>query len=84
MSFCSLHGNPTSMYFWRNVMPHLEGLGRIVAVDLIGMGQSDKPLPSAEASAEAGTGMDPLPGDQAVGGSIQTKRKPTTEGRQSD
>jgi pimeloyl-ACP methyl ester carboxylesterase len=27
------HGNPTSSYLWRNVMPHLEGLGRLVAAD---------------------------------------------------
>ncbi|MEE8172837.1 MAG: haloalkane dehalogenase [Alphaproteobacteria bacterium] len=37
-----LHGNPTSSYLWRNVMPHLEGLGRCIAPDLIGMGDSDK------------------------------------------
>jgi len=36
------HGNPTSSYLWRNIMPHLEGLGRLVACDLIGMGHSDK------------------------------------------
>jgi haloalkane dehalogenase len=36
------HGNPTSSYLWRNVMPHLEGLGRLIACDLIGMGASDK------------------------------------------
>jgi haloalkane dehalogenase len=36
------HGNPTSSYLWRNVMPHLEGLGRLVACDLIGMGGSEK------------------------------------------
>jgi haloalkane dehalogenase len=36
------HGNPTSSYLWRNVMPHCEGLGRLVACDLIGMGDSDK------------------------------------------
>ena len=36
------HGNPTSSYLWRNVMPHLEGLGRLIACDLIGMGGSDK------------------------------------------
>lgn len=40
------HGNPTSSYLWRNVMPHLEGLGRLVACDLIGMGGSDKLTPS--------------------------------------
>lgn len=37
-----LHGNPTSSYLWRNVMPHLEGRGRLIAPDLIGMGDSDK------------------------------------------
>jgi haloalkane dehalogenase len=40
------HGNPTSSYLWRNVMPHCEGLGRLVACDLIGMGDSDKLPPS--------------------------------------
>ena len=40
------HGNPTSSYLWRNVMPHLEGLGRLVAADMIGMGASDKLSPS--------------------------------------
>lgn len=38
-----LHGNPTSSYLWRNVIPHLSGLGRCIALDLIGMGKSDKP-----------------------------------------
>ncbi len=41
-----LHGNPTSSYLWRNVMPHLEGMGRLIAPDLIGMGDSDK-LPNS-------------------------------------
>jgi haloalkane dehalogenase len=40
------HGNPTSSFLWRNVMPHLEGLGRLIACDLIGMGNSDKLNPS--------------------------------------
>lgn len=40
------HGNPTSSYLWRNVLPHLEGLGRLVACDLIGMGGSEKLSPS--------------------------------------
>jgi haloalkane dehalogenase len=40
------HGNPTSSYLWRNVMPHCQGLGRLVACDLIGMGDSDKLSPS--------------------------------------
>jgi haloalkane dehalogenase len=35
-----LHGNPTSSYLWRNVMPHLEAIGRCLAPDLIGMGGS--------------------------------------------
>lgn len=36
------HGNPTSSYLWRNIMPHLAGQGRCIALDLIGMGDSDK------------------------------------------
>jgi haloalkane dehalogenase len=37
-----LHGNPTSSYLWRNIIPHVSGLGRCLAPDLIGMGQSGK------------------------------------------
>ena len=37
-----LHGNPTSSYLWRNIMPAVAGLGRCLAPDLIGMGDSDK------------------------------------------
>ena len=37
-----LHGNPTSSYLWRNVIPHLGGSGRCLAPDLIGMGRSGK------------------------------------------
>ena len=36
------HGNPTSSYLWRNIMPHLKNHGRCIAIDLIGMGDSDK------------------------------------------
>jgi haloalkane dehalogenase len=42
------HGNPTSSYLWRNVMPQCAGLGRLIACDLIGMGDSDK-LPDSGA-----------------------------------
>ena len=41
-----LHGNPTSSFLWRNVIPALSGLGRCLAPDLIGMGDSDKLEPS--------------------------------------
>lgn len=37
-----LHGNATSSYMWRNIIPHLEGLGRLIAIDNIGQGDSDK------------------------------------------
>jgi haloalkane dehalogenase len=37
-----LHGNPTSSYLWRNVIPHLSGLGRCLAPDLVGMGESGR------------------------------------------
>ena len=38
-----LHGNPTSSYLWRNIIPHVTSLGRCIAPDLIGMGKSGKP-----------------------------------------
>src|SRR5262249_56106825 len=38
-----LHGNPTSSYLWRNVVPHLQPLGRCIAPDLMGMAGSNKP-----------------------------------------
>src|SRR5260221_13462480 len=37
-----LHGNPTSSYLWRNIIPHLAGLGRCLAPDLVGMGDSGR------------------------------------------
>src|ERR1700674_2540520 len=37
-----LHGNPTSSYLWRNVIPHVEALGRCLAPDLVGMGDSGR------------------------------------------
>ncbi len=38
-----LHGQPTSSYLWRNIIPHLQTNARCIAPDLIGMGKSDKP-----------------------------------------
>ncbi|TCL08106.1 haloalkane dehalogenase [Shimia isoporae] len=38
-----IHGNPTSSYLWRNIIPHTVPHGRAIALDLIGMGKSDKP-----------------------------------------
>jgi hypothetical protein len=45
-----LHGNPTSSYLWRNIMPYLEGRGRLIAPDLIGMGDSEK-IPDSNADS---------------------------------
>lgn len=42
-----LHGNPTSSYLWRNVVPHLVGLGRVIVPDLVGQGDSSK-LPAEQ------------------------------------
>lgn len=41
-SIIFLHGNPASSFLWRNITPHLEGTGRIIVPDLIGMGDSEK------------------------------------------
>lgn len=41
-----LHGNPTSSFLWRGVIPYLDGLGRCIAPDLVGMGDSAK-LPAS-------------------------------------
>ena len=43
-----LHGNPTSSYLWRDIIPHVKGLGRCIAPDLIGMGDSAK-IPTSDA-----------------------------------
>jgi haloalkane dehalogenase len=42
-----LHGNPTSSYLWRHIIPELEGCGRVIAPDLIGQGDSEK-LPASD------------------------------------
>ena len=59
-----LHGNPTSSYLWRNVIPHLSGLGRCIAPDLIGMGDSDK-LPDSGPDSYTLRRASPLPGRAA-------------------
>jgi haloalkane dehalogenase len=46
------HGNPTSSYLWRNIMPACRGLGRLIACDLIGQGDSDK-LPNSGPAGSA-------------------------------
>jgi len=42
--FVFIHGNPSSSYLWRNVMPHLASIGRVIAFDLVGFGKSGKPV----------------------------------------
>jgi haloalkane dehalogenase len=41
--FVFIHGNPTSSYLWRNIIPYVTPLGRTIAMDLIGFGKSSKP-----------------------------------------
>src|SRR5260370_38291246 len=58
-----LHGNPTSSYLWRNIIPYLEGLGRCIAPDLIGMGDSRKLPdigPTSDTFSQRGQYLDPL------------------------
>lgn len=45
-----LHGNPTYSYIWRNIFPYMQGMGRMLAPDLIGMGDSQK-LPASSSAA---------------------------------
>ena len=45
-----IHGNPTSSYLWRNIFPFVKNSGRIIAPDLIGMGDSDKLVDSGPES----------------------------------
>ena len=42
-----LHGNPTSSFLWRNIIPELTDIGRVIVPDLIGQGDSEK-LPASE------------------------------------
>ena len=61
-----LHGNPTSSYLWRNVIPQLQPRGRCIAPDLIGMGDSDK-LPNSGPGSVSVRRAPPLPGRPARG-----------------
>ncbi|MCG6877162.1 MAG: haloalkane dehalogenase [Betaproteobacteria bacterium] len=45
-----LHGNVTSSFMWRNIIPHLEDIGRCIAIDNIGQGDSEKLRPSGPGS----------------------------------
>jgi haloalkane dehalogenase len=68
-----LHGNPTSSFLWRNVIPPLVGLGRCVAPDLIGMGDSDKLAESGPGSyrfVEHRRYLDALLEDLGVGDAV--------------
>ncbi len=64
------HGNPTSSYLWRNVMPVCRGLGRLIACDMIGMGDSDK-LPNSGPDrytyAESSLSMTGVPRSASIG-----------------
>jgi haloalkane dehalogenase len=44
-----LHGNPTSSYLWRNIIPHVSDIGRCLAPDLVGMGHSGRRQPTLTA-----------------------------------
>ncbi|MGH7247607.1 MAG: alpha/beta fold hydrolase, partial [Pseudomonadota bacterium] len=55
-----LHGNPTSSYLWRNVIPHLTPFARCVAPDLIGMGASGKSSSGNYRFADHGRHLDAL------------------------
>ena len=56
-----LHGNPTSSYLWRNVIPHLAPLGRCLAPDLFGMGDSGKSVDGSYRFVDHGCARSSLP-----------------------
>lgn len=68
-----LHGNPTSSYLWRDIIPHVSQHARCVAPDLIGQGDSDKlhnPGPDSYAFVEHRTYLDELLDQLALGDKI--------------
>ena len=60
-----LHGNPTSPYLWRNIIPHLVPLGGCIAPDLIGLGDSEKLPDSGSGSYRFVEHRIPIEGDPA-------------------
>src|SRR5207245_315690 len=54
-----LHGNPTSSYLWRNVIPHVAARGRCLAPDLVGMGESDKTPAGSSRFVDHARGLGP-------------------------
>ena len=71
-----LHGNPTSSYLWRNVLPHLQPRGRCIAPDLIGMGDSDK-LPDSGPRLLSLRRTAPVPRRPARGSRCARARNPS-------
>ena len=68
-----LHGNPTSSYLWRNIIPHVTDLGRCIAPDLIGMGDSqqlDDPGPGSYRFVEHRHYLDGLLDQLALGDNV--------------
>ncbi|MEC3978955.1 hypothetical protein [Amycolatopsis sp. H20-H5] len=61
-----LHGNPTSSYLWRHILPAVGDPGRRLAPDLIGMGDAGKPAAATSASRATGAGARRHPGRQRV------------------
>ena len=66
--FLFLHGNPTSSYLWRNVMPEVARVGRCIAPDLMGMGDSEKLADPGPETYRFGTHREFLWGFIARGG----------------
>ncbi|MDJ0954388.1 MAG: haloalkane dehalogenase [Acidimicrobiia bacterium] len=68
-----LHGNPTSSYLWRNIIPHVSDVGRCIAPDLIGMGDSDRlddPGPDSYRFVEHRRYLDGLLDSLALGSNV--------------
>src|SRR2546427_2909686 len=73
------HGNPTSSYLWRNVMPACRGLGRLIACDMIGMGDSEKLPDSGPDRSEEHTSELQSQSNLVCRLLLEKKKKPTHE-----
>jgi pimeloyl-ACP methyl ester carboxylesterase len=72
-----LHGNPTSSYLWRNIIPHVSDIGRCLAPDLVGMGHGGQRKPAVLPDLEKPEGSDRQRPALPAGGLARRDRRRT-------